>query len=99
MSDKIKHCCQLMTKFVADPRVDVEYLEYSRGYYVDMGPEADEFILYCPFCGSKLPENLHKKWLEVLKKEYGLDDPLSDEQKDKITEEFNSDEWWRKRGL
>ncbi len=50
-------------------------------------------ILFCPFCGKKLPtskRDLFFKILENLKLEW--DD-------EKLPPEFKTDEWWKKRGL
>jgi len=60
-------------------------------------------IDYCPFCGTKLPIPLDPE--EVIYEEYGEDyvrytsDPKYKELPPKIRKEFDSDEWWKKRGL
>lgn len=51
---------------------------------------------YCPFCGAKLPERLDEKLTEILQKEYGLN---SWKDYKKAPHEFQTDEWWKKRGL
>ena len=58
-------------------------------------------ILYCPFCGTKLPSSLDEVDMEpFLRKEYGWTDndcwgyPMRE-----LPEEFKTDEWWKKRGL
>ena len=60
-------------------------------------------ITYCPFCGKKLPE-----WLDptdTIYKEYGEDyvrmnnDPKYKPLPPEIRKEFDTDEWWKKRGL
>ncbi len=49
-------------------------------------------------CDNKLPRNLDNEWSKILREEYGITDPNFDD-KDKVPEEFYTDEWWKKRGL
>ena len=56
-------------------------------------------VIFCPFCGTKLPSSLAQKRLEVLEEEYGIDDPYYPEQRKRMPHEFMTDEWWKKRGL
>ncbi len=51
---------------------------------------------YCPFCGAKFPERLDKKLTEILQNEYGLTSWRDYKQ---APHEFDTDEWWKKRGL
>ena len=59
-------------------------------------------IKHCPFCGSKLPNNLiDEKWNTILKefgKDYLYDDDGNPPKKE-LPKEFKTDEWWKKRGL
>ncbi len=68
------------------------FLDATRGY-------GGEVITYCPRCGKKYPKPLRNEWFDILEQEYGLDNPPSSEQRDKIPAEFLTDEWWKKRGL
>ena len=95
----VKHCCQLMSKFLGDPRIQINYFKKFRGYYVSTTSGAYEIILYCPFCCAKLPRNLMDKYYDILEKEYNIDDPNDREQEKLVPEEFKSDEWWIKRNL
>lgn len=52
---------------------------------------------FCPFCGTKLPDNLYNKYPDELEKAVGKD--FCDITEDEIPEEFKTDEWWKKRGL
>lgn len=72
----------------------ISFVYYDSDAASDMACE----IHYCPWCGYKLPNELTDKWFEVLKEEYGIEDP-SEEDKDRVPEEFRTDEWWKKRGL
>jgi hypothetical protein len=56
-------------------------------------------IDFCPFCGTKVPKSLTKKRSEILEREFGIDDPYDTKQKKRIPQEFETDEWWKKRGL
>ena len=59
-------------------------------------------IKHCPFCGTKLPIPLiDEKWdtiLEELGKDYVSDDEGNPPKK-RLPKEFQTDEWWKKRGL
>jgi hypothetical protein len=52
-------------------------------------------INFCPWCGTKLPENLRDKWFDTLLEEYDIEDPF--DEMHKVPEEFKSDKWWVKR--
>lgn len=95
---KTKHCCQLMEKFVDDPRVEIYYYPSDRGYYIITSSGSLQLICNCPFCGKTLPRNLIDEREKVIKKELKID-PYDLEQEKLIPEEFNSDKWWKKRGL
>lgn len=99
-SEKITHCCQLMDKFINDPRVGISYSKVMREYYIDLidGP-AKQCPSYCPFCGTKLPSSLRDEYFDILEKEFNVDDDWDEEQAKRIPEEFKTDEWWKKRGL
>jgi hypothetical protein len=55
-------------------------------------------MLFCPNCGTKLPSSLRDEWFDILEQEYGLEDPC-EEDKQKVPQEFLTDEWWKKRGF
>ena len=50
-------------------------------------------ISFCPFCGQKLPISKRSKFFEILE-ELGLE-----WDSDNLPSEFETDEWWKKRGL
>jgi len=66
-----EHCCELMSKFLVDPRININYFKKFRGYYIDTTSGAYQTIFYCPFCCTKFPPNLTDTYYDVLKKEYG----------------------------
>jgi len=103
VNEKIIHCCELMDLFLEDQRIPILYLAKYREYNIPLLYKnkitALQGIMYCPWCSKKLPERLRDKWFEILEKEYNLDDPRREEQEGLIPEEFEADEWWKKRGL
>ena len=86
-----------------DKRKDVSFILYkprTREYLSIHKGNIGFDITYCPFCGTKMPKELSDEWLDVLEKEYGLDDACPSEHDDpRIPPEFWTDEWWKKRGL
>lgn len=54
---------------------------------------------YCPWCGSKLPEDLGDTFFDIMMEMLGEDVDLLDIDTDTLPKEFQSDEWWKKRGL
>jgi hypothetical protein len=67
------------------------WLKKPKAEYCDFEP-----IDYCPFCGAKFPDRLDEKLTKILRSEYGLD---SWKDYKKAPKEFQTDEWWKKRGL
>jgi hypothetical protein len=69
-------------------RYDAKFREY--GIPVLDGGSSTIKIMFCPWCGQKLPESFRDKWFEVLaSKNLELDDPA-------IPEEMLSDAWWKR---
>jgi len=94
------HCCELMSKFVNDPKIGINYIPKYRRYSIDLiYLSSTQGIYNCPFCGQKLPFGLTDKYFETLKVEYQIENPHYDENRKKIPEEFKSDKWWKKRGF
>jgi hypothetical protein len=70
--------------------------------YVHRNTKLSVVISYCPFCGSKLPKELIDEKDETIYRELGAEYLTDDDGNPPIKElpeEFNSDEWWKKRGL
>jgi hypothetical protein len=69
-------------------RYDPKFREY--GIPVLDGGSSTIKIMFCPWCGQKLPESFRDKWFEVLaSKNLELDDPA-------IPEDMLSDAWWKR---
>ena len=96
---KVKKLRRMVKK---NPHV-VFYDPVYRSYLWFCSNYAFETLRYCPWCGKKLPEQLDP-W-DTIMNEYGSDyvkypgdqgyKELSPEQ----MLEFQTDEWWKKRGL
>lgn len=100
MPRKPMHCCELMDKFLEDPKVPLEYYPICREYgLILQDSPAIDILYYCPWCGEKLPESLRDQYFETLKKEYDVVPELNVQDDPNIPQEFKSDEWWKKRGL
>jgi hypothetical protein len=106
----INFCCEDMErnalKDANDPYAgkNVAYEVQNRCFFIyDAGSNRyGTCINYCPFCGAKLPTNLiDERWSTILD-ELGPDYLPDDEgnpPKKELPEEFQTDEWWKKRGL
>lgn len=64
----------------------------SYGIVINDNPDNQIFLTYCPFCGKKLPEDLADEYFDAIRDSTG-------KSLDPLPEEFETDEWWKKRGL
>jgi len=99
--DKNQHCCELMEKFVSDPRIGINYNQKFREYSIDLIliKAAKQDIFHCPFCGFKLPRGLREEYCNILEGKFGIDCIFDSKKIERLPEEFKNDEWWKKRGL
>lgn len=98
MTKKTSHCCTPMAQFIDDPRLYTEYSPRFRSYYIKLHYQYGvREIFYCPWCGTNLPKGLFDEYLKILEKEYQIDDPIRAEETEMLPEEFQSDEWWKRR--
>ena len=97
----MEHCCKDMDFHLKAEEIYLDYYPYDRTYFI---PYKRKFgggiqtIQYCPWCGKKLPKSLRDELFETLEKECDLDINFL-EFKKKAPKEFQTDEWWKKRGL
>ena len=62
------------------------------GLLIHDGGAAYLAIVFCPWCGRRLPESKRDLWFDELAA-MGFDDPVEQE----IPEAYKSDEWYAKR--
>lgn len=102
--DPNEHCCLDMAWFISEP-VEWEsqgpnpvilYIASHREYRIHISTrgKSSTLIQYCPWCSKKLPGSLTDKWYETLN-ELGFTDPSEQE----LSEKFNSDVWWKEKGI
>jgi hypothetical protein len=95
-------CCEALKRNINDCENHLYYSRKYRQYAIcRVGTTSITCIDYCPWCGIKMPKSLEDQWDEILEKEYGIviTEPWNKKQLSQIPDEFNSDEWWKKRGL
>ncbi len=94
-----------MSDLLSENRVSIGYSKRFNSYYIDIknSLQASQDIYYCPWCGSKLPEDITDLYYLEISKALNIDieelDLLNEEVQKKLPKEFKTDEWWRKRGL
>jgi hypothetical protein len=99
---KQNHCCKEMNTTLNNNYTSLAYSSVFRDYgllvsYTDK--KTVQAIHYCPWCQTQLPKSCFNLWFEILKQEYKLDNPRSEEQRSFIPNEFKTNEWWIKRKL
>jgi hypothetical protein len=99
MEVKREHCCDVMDYYIFEKDGLVDYVPEGRSYnfLIDSPNGTHQEMWFCPWCGTKLPEDLGEEWGRILKEEYGLEEPFR--TWDKVPPEFKTDEWWKRRGL
>lgn len=60
--------------------------------------EVVDRLNFCPWCGKKMPKDLWNEWYDEIEK-LGFELPLEPDNYDKISQEYLTDEWWKKKGL
>ena len=89
-----------MTTFLEDPEMPLRYRPNSREYGIILpNISAIQLLTYCLWCGKKLPKRLRGKLYKTIKAELGVEADFALQEDPRISEEFKSDEWWKKRGL
>ena len=82
------------------------YYPQTRQYFIDRKLRCGGgvvFINYCPWCGKKLPAPLLDQLEEILWNEcdegFEVYKHFQDDPNWNFPKEFQTDEWWKKRGL
>jgi hypothetical protein len=100
MKAKLIHCCSDMSRTLNEKRAYIGYAPKVREYYLNSRNDPIVYLIsYCPWCSNKLPISLRDKWFDILELEHNLDDPWDKKQEKLIPKEFQSNEWWIRRGL
>jgi Domain of unknown function (DUF6980) len=106
--DKLIHCCEAMDSILARGESALFYRAHIRDYLIReimFKKNSIELtgvcnaIKYCPWCATKLPKSLGSIREAILEKEYNITESWNIGQKKLIPPEFQTDEWWKKRGL
>jgi hypothetical protein len=88
-----KFCCDRMRDAVNNPEIPIVYTPKFREFGVrvlDGGTSTIE-LLYCPWCGQKLPSSLRDRWFEELDR-LGFD-PIAED----VPAEFRDSRWYLDR--
>ena len=93
---ELNHCCISMDFQIKDINGIMMYRSYRRQYAVTVGISILQDISHCPWCGVKLPIDLSDIFFEEIDK-LGIEIEVFDIKA--VPDEFQSEEWWRKRGL
>ena len=95
-------CCGALLSSVDKGDLIFESVLKCFGFYTRTDPpKSYQVMRYCPFCGAKLP-NLGVKYEEVIELELGekaVPKGWFSEDRKHLPIEFQTDEWWKKRGL
>ncbi|HZV68682.1 MAG TPA: hypothetical protein VFG10_04030 [Saprospiraceae bacterium] len=99
--DYTKHCCLMMALQISQPNtmpdgkddhdIIMNYNEIFDEYGIPIydGGTSVLQIMYCPWCGNKLPVSKRDQWFEKFG-ELAYEDDNS-----KIPDQYRSDQWWR----
>jgi hypothetical protein len=94
-----KLCCEPMEKASFKEDI-VDYDSILRLYTISSNSKKiARKLIFCPWCGIDLKKSLSFEFYEILENEYNF--RLSEIQDDfsNVPPEFQSDAWWKKRGL
>lgn len=100
-------CCPVFQYWLEDPRPMFFYNPSIRVYTLTAPQTLLKKIktwpsfqlIFCPHCGTKFPRDLVATRQEILKTEYGIDNPDDVLSAKLIPHEYFTDEWWKQRGL
>ena len=95
MSNTPPHLCEQMRVALAEEALPISYYARFREYGIDYvdGGSAFQQILYCPFCGQRLPSSVRDQFFELLETLH------LEPESEQLPHEMKSDLWWRERGI
>jgi uncharacterized protein DUF6980 len=91
MLGEAPHHCETMSLALANPEYPIDYDDVVRAYNLRIldGGSSYLALVYCPFCGAKLPGRLGEEWFDRLEAR-GIE-PGSPE----VPAEMRDGSWWR----
>ena len=96
-----KYCCK---EFQFDIEIDKTIFDYEpniRRYSILLHKStcaSFQSFYHCFYCGKKLPKDFRKEWTKATE-HLNLDDLWGKEWWDKIPKKYQTEEWWREKGL
>jgi hypothetical protein len=102
MVTRLNHCCTELDEYLENDDLEVEYLPKFREYAIAYKAKAGgglQLMKFCPFCGSNFPPSLRDDYIKIINYEFNFESIFDAEESDELPIEFQSDEWWKKRGL
>ena len=84
-------CCRRMESAISDPDLPVVYTAKFNEYGLKIldGGTSSLALIFCPWCGQKLPESLRDAWFDELERR--SIDPYGDD----IPVEFSDERWYK----
>jgi hypothetical protein len=84
-------CCEQMRGAVSSAEIPIVYTARFREIGIRVLDGGSSFIvmMFCPWCGKKLPPSLRDEWFDALESR-GID-PYADE----IPPEFSDERWYK----
>lgn len=64
----MKHCCEEMAIHISHGEIGLRYTPKFRSYSFDYRDDGSsvQTIQYCPWCRTRLPEDLGDKWFDEI---------------------------------
>jgi hypothetical protein len=91
-------CCRSLEGHCEEDKYtdSTSFIEYER---VTRTFSIGRFVITnCPFCGKEFPKELGLEWIHLVEEKFG-EEFLRPPKMYELPEEFQTDEWWKKRGL
>jgi hypothetical protein len=100
-------CCEPLCLLIEDPECPLKYIPFTREFvltapkhYLKKNEVSLCFVIsYCPRCGKAFPQELSEQWYDTLEQELGITGFIDAQKRKNLPQEFQTDEWWKKRGL
>lgn len=100
MQKQTSICCNTLNKALSNKIAPLYYSDRLREYFLhNFFDPTGGVLAVCPWCGKKLPTSLREEYhdaTQALNLPYEIDAFFDPE---KLPKEFQTNEWWKKRGL